>query len=163
MTLLEAIATYVFVMRPLVILSCILLYLSRSADCVCPKDVLIKSQAELDRYMDDAILFRRRVNHTDERCTQWTLTGGAYRLDLIKLLTIELQQNDSLIIQGHNGTMVDIDCVGGPSNLEEILEAIQPLSHASLVVLDSLNFVGCPVPILVEEVSKVIIKNCVFQ
>ena len=124
---------------------------------VCPKDV--KSQAELDRYIEDVISFRS----DDTRCTQWTLIGSVYQLDLIKLLTIELQQNDSLIIQGHNGTMVDIDCVGGPSNLEEILEAVQPLSHASLVVLDSLNFMGCPVPILLEEVSRVMISNCIFQ
>ena len=123
----------------------------------CPKDV--KSQAELDRYIEDVISFRS----DDTRCTQWTLIGSVYQLDLIKLLTIELQQNDSLIIQGHNGTMVDIDCVGGPSNLEKILEAVQPLSHASLVVLDSLNFMGCPVPILLEEVSKVMISNCIFQ
>ena len=133
---------------------------STRVDCACPNEV--KNQAELDNSIDDVTAFRNS-GRNGTRCTQWILTESAYQLDLIKLLKIKLQQNDSLIIQGHNGTMVDIDCVGGPSNLEETLKAIQPLSHASLFVLDSLNFVGCPVPILVEEVSKVMIKNCVFQ
>ena len=147
----------------LVILYCLLMYsIGTSVDCACPRNV--KSQAELDRYIDGVISFRSDPHNNDTRCIQWTLTGSAYQLDLIKLMKISLQQNDSLIIQGHNGTMVDIDCVGGPSNLdEEIVEAIRPLSHASLIVLDSLNIMGCPVPILVEEVSKVMINNCVFQ
>ena len=136
---------------------CLLVCLSST--CACPTNRKIKSQDELDRYIEDAI----RSGNNDTRCIQWTLIGSAYQLDLIKLLKIQLQQNDSLIIQGHNGSVVDIDCVGRPSNLEEHLEAIQPLSHASLFVLDSLNFMGCPVPILVEEVSKVMISNCVFQ
>ena len=150
-------------MRTFVVLSCILLCLSNNVDCVCPKDVLIKNQTELDRYTKDVIQSPTRANN-DTRCIQWSLTGSAYQLDLIKLMKINLQQNDSLIIQGHNGTMVDIDCVGRPSYLEEFgLEAIRPLSHASLIVLDSLNIMGCPVPILIEEVSKVMINNCVFQ
>ena len=135
---------------------CLLVCLS--SNCACPTNRKINSQDELDRYIEDAI----RSGNNDTRCIQWTLIGSAYQLDLIKLLKIQLQQNDSLIIQGHNGR-VAIDCVGGPLNLEEDLEAIQPLSHASLFVLDSLNFMGCPVPILVEEVSKVVISNCVFQ
>ena len=128
-------------------------------DCACPIEV--KSQAELDRSIDDVISFTSGSN--DTRCIQWILTGSAYQLDLLKLMKINLQQNDSLIIQGHNGTMVDIDCVGGPSDLEEILNVTQPLSRASLIVLDSLNIMGCPVPILIEEVSKVMINNCDFQ
>ena len=59
--------------------------------------------------------------------------------------------------------MVDIDCVGGPTNLEELFEAVQPLSRASLLILDSLIFLECPVPLLIEEVSKVVISNCIFQ
>ena len=106
---------------------------STSVDCACPNEV--KNQTELNNSIDDVITFRNS-GRNGTRCTQWILTGSAYQLDLIKLLTIKLQQNDSLIIQGHNGTMVDIDCVGGPSNLEETLKAIQPLSHASLFVLD---------------------------
>ena len=130
---------------------------SVSVDCSCPKE--LRSQAELDHYIDGAILNENNAT----RCTQWTLIGSVYQLNLIKLLNISLQQNDSLIIQGHNGSVVDIDCVGRSSNLREQMDTIQPLSHASLFVLDSLNFMGCPVPILVEEVSKVTISNCVFQ
>ena len=154
-------------MAAFVILSSILLLFLNSSivDCTCSGNVLIRNQTELDweldRYLDDEISYGRESNAT--RCIQWTLTGRSYQLDIVELMKINLQQSDSLIIQGHNGNMVDIDCVGGPTNLEELFEAVQPLSRASLLVLDSLTFVRCPVPILIEEVSKVIISNCVFR
>ena len=151
-------------MQSVVILSCVLVlyFSSTSVNSACPEDVLIKSQAELDRYIEGVISFIRQDDN-DTRCIQWTLTGSTYQLDLVKVMEIDLQQNDSLIIQGHDGTMVDIDCVGGPANLEELFKAVRPLSHASLIVLDSLNFIRCPVSILIEEVSTVMINNCVFQ
>ena len=137
---------------------------SRVDGCAYPEnDVRIRNQTELDRYLDNEISYRRESNTT--RCIQWILTGRSYQLDMVELMKINLQQSDSLIIQGHNGNMVDIDCVGGPANMEELFEAVQShaLSRASLLVLDSLTFVRCPVPILIEEVSKVIISNCVFR
>ena len=135
---------------------------SRVDGCDCPEnDVRIRNQTELDRYLDNEISYRRESNTT--RCIQWILTGRSYQLDMVELMKINLQQSDSLIIQGHNGNMVDIDCVGGPANLEELFEAVQPLSRASLLILDSLTFVECPVPLLIEEVSKVLISNCIFQ
>ena len=135
---------------------------SRVDGCDCPEnDVRIRNQTELDRYLDDEISYRRKNNTT--RCIQWILTGSTYQLDMVELMKINLQQNDSLIIQGHNGNMVDINCVGGPANMEELFEAVQPLSRASLLILDSLIFLECPVPLLIEEVSKVMISNCIFQ
>ena len=154
-------------MTTLVILSLsgVLLFelsISRVDGCASPEnDVLIRNQTELDRYLDDEISYRRENNAT--RCIKWTLTGRSYQLDIVELMKINLQQSDSLIIQGHNGNMVDIDCVGGPANLEELFEAVQPLSRASLLILDSLIFLECPVPLLIEEVSKVMISNCIFQ
>ena len=156
-------------MAAFVILSSVLLLFlsSNRVDCACPGNVLIRNQteldSELDRYLDDEISYRRKSNAT--RCIQWILTGRSYQLDIVELMKINLQQSDSLIIQDHNGNMVDIDCVGGPANMEELFEAVQShaLSRASLLVLDSLTFVRCPVPILIEEVSKVIISNCVFR
>ena len=123
--------------------------------CICLNKE-VTSQVELDRYIDEAA---RGGDNT--RCIQWILVGSTYQLDLIKLLSISLQQNDSLMIQGYNGTLVDIHCIGGTSDMD--LETVQPLSRFSSIVLDSLNFTDCPVPILVEEVSKVIISNCNFQ
>ena len=156
-------------MTAFVILSSVLLlfFSSNRVDCACPGNVLIRNQteldSELDRYLDDEISYGRESNAT--RCIKWTLTGKSYQLDIVELMKISLQQSDSLIIQGHNGNMVDIDCVGGPANMEELFEAVQlhALSRASLLVLDSLTFVRCPVPILIEEVSKVIISNCEFR
>ena len=135
---------------------------SRVDGFACPKnDVLIRNQTELDRYLDDEISYRREDYAT--RCIQWILTGSTYQLDIVELMKINLQQSDSLIIQGHNGNMVDINCVGGSANLEELFEAVQPLSRASLLILDSLIFLEYPVPLLIEEVSKVVISNCIFQ
>ena len=145
----------------LVILSAVLYLSSAGVNCGCPDNVLIRSQAEFERYVNDEISFSRENN--DTRCIQWTLTGSTYQLDIVELMKINLQQSDSLIIQGHNGNMVNIDCVEGPANLEELFEAVQSLSRASLLVLDSLKIVRCPVPILIEEVSKVIITNCAFE
>ena len=139
-------------MKVLIIVSCLSICLG--VDCVCLNKE-VTSQVDLDRYIDEA------RSGDDTRCIHWTLIGSTYQLDLIKLLSINLQQNNSLMIKGHNGTVVDIHCVGGASDMD--LEAIQPLSHVSSIVLDSLNFMGCPVPILVEEVPKVIISNCIFQ
>ena len=134
---------------------------SRVDGCACPgNDVLIRNQTELDRYLDDEISYRRKNNAT--RCIQWILTGRSYQLDMVELMKINLQQSDSLIIQGHNGNMVDVNCVGGPANMEELFKTVQPL-HSSLLILDSLTFVECPVPLLIEEVSKVLISNCIFQ
>lgn len=147
-------------MKTLVVLLCVLLLYFR-VDCGCPHNVLIRNQTELDRYIADEVSFSRENN--DTRCIQWSLTGSTYQLDIVELMKINLQHSDSLIIQAHNGNMVDIDCVGGPAKLEELFEAVQPLSRASLLVLDSLNIVRCLMPILIEEVSKVIISNCVFQ
>ena len=146
----------------LVVLSAVLYLNSAGVDCGCPENNLIRNQTEFERYVNDEILFNRELNN-DTRCIQWTLTGSSYQLDIVELMKINLQQSDSLIIQGHNGNMVNIDCLGGPANLEELFEAVQPLSCASLLVLDSLKIVGCPVPILIEEVSKVIITNCAFE
>ena len=112
---------------------------SRVDGCACPEnDVRVRNQTELDRYLDDEISYRRENNAT--KCIQWTLTGSSYQLDIVDLMKINLQQSDSLIIQGHNGNMVNINCVGGPANLEELFETVQPLSRASLLLLDSLIF-----------------------
>lgn len=153
----------IYAMKRFVLLMCVLSLCGTNAeyDIRCPSDILVRNQTELDRYIEEAISFRR--GYTDTRCILWILTGNAYQLDIVKLMNIDLQQSDSLILESaaHNaGTMVTINCVGRP--LVELFETIQPLSNASLVVFANLKFVRCPIPILIEEVSKVIITNCVF-
>ena len=59
--------------------------------------------------------------------------------------------------------LAEINCKTGFSDLEMLSKTVQPLSRASLVLLDGLVFIGCPVPILIEEASNVIVQNCVFQ
>ena len=75
--------------------------------------------------------------------------------------------NGSLIMESKGGP-AEINCITSLSgytiyDLEKLREALQPLSGASLVLLDGLVFNGCPVPILIEEALNVVIQNCVFQ
>ena len=37
------------------------------------------------------------------------------------------------------------------------------IANVSLVVLDRLIFTECPVPVVLEEVSTVIVQNCEFM
>ena len=59
--------------------------------------------------------------------------------------------------------MAESNCTASQSDLEELREVVQPISRASLVLMDGLVFTGCPVPIMIEEASSVVIQNCVFQ
>ena len=81
-------------------------------------------------------------------------------MNMMKLMF--MATNGSLIMRSSGGT-AEINCSTGISDLEELSKTIKPLSRASLVLLDGLVFTGCPVPILIEETSNVVIKNCVFQ
>ena len=49
------------------------------------------------------------------------------------------------------------------SGLEELMSVFRPLSEALLVVLDGLLLTGCPIPVVLEEVSTVIVRDCEFM
>ena len=66
-------------------------------------------------------------------------------------------------MEGNGSLLAEVTCKTSLSDLEELSKTIQPLSRASLVLLDELVFTGCPIPILIEEASNVIIQNCIFQ
>ena len=106
-----------------------------------------------------------RMSHNDNKCIELSLVGNnSYTLDIVDFMNVtsfSIANNGSLIMQGMGG-IVDINCVSSQSDLNELLQILRPISNAQLVILDELVFINCPVPVLIEEVSTVIVQNCVF-
>ena len=130
---------------------------SPRGDCIYDS---ITKQSELDQFVESV-----RLNHNDSSCIQLSLVGNnSYTLDIVDFMNVtsfSIANNGSLIMQGMGG-IVDINCVSSQSDLNELLQILRPISNAQLVILDGLVFINCPVPVLIEEVSTVIVQNCVF-
>ena len=125
-------------------------------------NVMIADQLDLTRFIENVTTYTDRWNVTN--FIRLSLAGGRqYELDIVKLMKITI--NGSLIMEKNGSLLAEINCSTGISDLdlEELSKTIKPLSRASLVLLDGLTFTGCPVPILIEEASNVVIENCVFQ
>ena len=117
--------------------------------------VSINDQAELDSFMKQAA---SPIHNNASRCIQLSLTGDiSYRLNIVKMMQIKLGTAGGLIIVGANGA-VEIDCIGDASR-----DILKPISKISLVIFGGLKFVKCPVPILIEEVSAILVENCDFM
>ena len=121
--------------------------------------VHIDNQAELDDFMNNATSF---TDETANRCIRLSLTGGTYTLDVLKMMQLQLGTGGSLIVVGV-ADYVEIDCTASTSNLDELRNIFKPISNVSLVAFDGLIFNSCPVPIVIEEVSVVVVKDCVFR
>ena len=129
------------------------LFLYTKSDCSEESVILVSNQSEIDQFMNSAPPITT--------CVHLCLVGGCtYKVNMMKMML--WGTNSSLIMESKDGT-AEIDCKADSSDLEELDKTLQPLSRASLVLLDGLIFTGCPVPILIEEASKVVIQNCVFQ
>ena len=119
-------------------------------------NVSVSTQPQLDQFMGDMTAYN------DIRNTSYlhlSLAGdNSYTLDIVKLMKISLTNNGSLILESKGGS-AEIDCT---ADLEELKEVVQPISRASLVLMDGLVLTGCPVPIMIEEAYNVTIQNCVF-
>ena len=127
-------------------------------------NISINEQGELDDFVDNVT---SAADHADERrrnrCIQVLLTGKSYALDIVKLMGIKLGSGSGLVIVGASKPQVTLDCIANYSDLEELKNKSKPLANISLVVLDGLLFTKCPVPVVLEEVSTVIVQNCVFM
>ena len=123
-------------------------------------NVLITNQSDLDQFMESA-----RLDHNDSKCIYLSLVGNSYyTLDIVDFMNVtsfSIANSGSLAVQGIGGK-VEIDCVSSQSDWDELLQILRPISNTLLVVLDELVFINCPVPVLIEEVSTVMIQNCVF-
>ena len=123
-------------------------------------NVTISSQLEMNRFIANVTAYSNKRGTVD--CLYLSLAGGTnYEIDIVKLLNINVT-NGNLIVKSKGGS-VEINCTAHSSDLENLTQILHPLSRASLVLLDGLIFIGCPVPILIEEASNVVIQNCVFQ
>ena len=127
----------------------------------CSGEFLVSNQSEIDQFMKTPQFYNNPSNNPV--CIHFLLNpGNAYKVDMMKMMF--LATNGSLIMKS-NGGPVEIHCTAGSSDLagEAVNQIIQPLSRAPLVLLDGLVFTGCPVPILIEEASNVVIQDCVFR
>ena len=113
------------------------------------RKLVISNQSQLDLFIRNTSLYDKST-----KCIQLSLNGSNFNVDLQQLMRrgIILGTNGSLEITGDS---VNINCT---TNITDP----QPISHALLVVLDGLVFTKCPVPMLIEKVSTVIVRNCVF-
>ena len=136
--------------------------LSDSLDCYNEKfnftkkcNISINGQGELDDFVNNLA-----TNDDKDRCIQIFLTGkSVYSLDILKIMRIKLGTGGGLVIIGVTDPQVTIT---NTSNLEELINT-SLVANVSLVVLDGLVFTECPVPVVLEEVSIVIVQNCTFM
>ena len=136
-------------------------YILKCSDGMYNWTVSVHDQAELDNFMEQAT---SPIDKNTSRCIQLSLTGDfRYRLNIVKMMQIQLGTAGGLIIMGVNGGTVAIDCVASVPDMEELKRSLTPISNTSLVVFDGLTFVKCPVPILIEEVSLIVVQNCEFR
>ena len=119
----------------------------------------INGQRELSDFVNNVT----STNADKDRCIQLLLTGKSYSLDIIKIMRMKLGTGGGLVIVGVANARVAINCVApNVSDLEELINNSTLVANVSLVVLDGLLFAECPVPVVLEEVSTVIVQNCVF-
>ena len=129
-------------------------------DSVIRWNISLYNQEELDSFVDNTT----SLNDDNDRCIQLFLTGKSYELDIIRIMGIKLGNTGGLVIIGVADLPVTINCVASnSSSLEDLRNSLRPLANVSLVALDGLLFIECSVPIVLEEVSAVIVHNCVFM
>ena len=119
-------------------------------------NVSIASQLELNQFIENVTACGDAKKNTT-KYLHISLVANDYELDIIKLMNIST--GGRLVIKSKGVRSAGINCTADLADAEDL----KPLSGASLVLLDGLIFTGCPVPILIEEVSNVLIQNCVFQ
>ena len=129
-------------------------------DSVVKSNISINEQIELNNFVNNVTSF---AGGQEDRCIQLFLTGESYTLDMIKIMGIKLGANGGLVIIGVPDQPVEIDCAADATGLEDLKNSLKPLANVSLVVLDGLLFTECPVPVMLEEVSTVMVQNCVFK
>jgi len=119
--------------------------------------VIITTQMQLDNFIQSILSSGSQT--MDSLCL--IFNEGDFLLDLPQLMKINLGTNGSLVIMT-NGN-VTINCTTSVSDPEMLRRTVQPISRMLLISFDGLVFTECPVPILIEEASIVMILNCVFM
>ena len=125
-------------------------------------NVSIRGQTELDNFVENITSF---TDENTDKCIRLFLTEKSYKLDVIRLMKIKLGAGGGLVVVGAVSPRVKITCATSVSRsaLEELRNISRPISKVSLVALYGLIFMGCPVPLVFEEVSTVVVQNCDFM
>ena len=119
----------------------------------------ITDQRRLDELLQNRTIFSSSSDRIVSKCIHLSFRGNtSFQLDLLQLMTVNLGPNGSLVMTGDRSVI--LNCTGNATDLDP--EELDPISRALLVLFDGLVFTRCPVPIMMEEVAHVIIKNCVF-
>ena len=128
----------------------------RNCHSAVKRNVTVSNQSQLDEFV---VNVTSQYESNKDTCVQLSLEGSrGFKLDLLQLMRINLV-NGSLVITGNS---VNINCTTNTTDPEDLRKLLQPISRALLVLFNGLVFTGCPVPIVIEEVTNVIIQNCVF-
>ena len=151
-------------MKPALLTVVVISLICRKVSCISPgaesqscsvRKSVISDQTQLDLFIRNTSLYDNST-----KCIQLSLNGSSFNVDLLQLMRLNLGTNGSLEITGDS---VNINCSINITDHVELKDMLQPIiSRALLVLLDGLVFTKCPVPILIEEVSTVIVQNCVF-
>ena len=151
-------------MKPALLTVVVISLICRKVSCISPgaeshtcsaRKSVISDQSQLDLFITNTSLYDNST-----KCIQLSLDGSSFNVDLLQLMRLNLGTNGSLEITGDS---VNINCSINITDHVELKDMLQPIiSRALLVLLDGLVFTKCPVPILIEEVSTVIVRNCVF-
>ena len=123
-------------------------------------NISVTNQSQLDQFMENVTAYNNRRN---TGYLHLSLAGNnSYTLDIVKLMNVSLTNDGKLIVESKGGS-AEIDCRASQPDLKELCKVVQPISRASLVLMDGLVFTGCPVPIMIEKAYNVTIQNCVFR
>ena len=98
-------------------------------------NVSVATQLQLDQFMQNMTTYNNRRNTS---CLHLSLVGdnSGYAL-IVKLMNISLTNGGSLILESKGGP-AEIYCTASQSDVKELIKVVQPISLASLVLMDGL-------------------------
>ena len=124
--------------------------------------ILLKYNISINGLSELNDFVNKLTDNDEDRCIQLFLTGKSYTLDMINIMRSKLGTSGGLVIVGVPNLRVTKSYIANMPSLEELINSTL-VANVSLVVLDGLVFTECPVPVVLERVSTVIVQNCVFM
>ena len=127
---------------------------------VVVESIVITNQSQLNQFLNSSTASSIKGTSPDINISLNGDNQKSYILDIVSLMRMNISHR-KLIMKGEGGQAM-INCTTD-HDAEKLEEIVRPISNASLVLIDGLEFTSCPVPIMIEEACKVVIQNCVFQ
>ena len=94
------------------------------------------------------------------------MAANDYILDIPKFVrALNLADGDILTIAGPIGGIINISCLDYNTSSNDDLDILRNASfaNAARIVCNGITFTRCQAPLRIENVSTVIVENCVFQ